>query len=89
MGITGSDMPEEYECLRCEVAENWQETNRQHFRYCCGGKGFDEYDWFQCTKCGWWGYIAEDAPAKHSLKFVPAEQHKFELLCKGYAKTFV
>ena len=68
-------------CKRCFEAEDWQECTRIHFRYCCGVKGFDPADWFQCTKCGKWGYFATDEPDEY-LKFVVGPDHGVELLCK-------
>ena len=61
---------------------DWREGIRNDFRKCCGKKGFAPDDWFQCTICGWWGYFGEDVPDKYSLKFVPDEENRFELLCK-------
>ena len=72
-------------CKRCFEAEDWRECTRIHFRYCCGVKGFEPLDWFQCTKCGKWGYIVTDEPDEY-LKFVVDPAHGFDLLCKNCAE---
>ena len=62
---------------------DWREDIRNDFRKCCAKKGFGPDDWFQCTDCGCtYGYFGKNVPDKYSLKFVPDEENRFELLCK-------
>ena len=64
----------------CEEANTWDLGSREHFRECCGPKGFGPDDWFSCTRCNKWRYVGEYVPENYMLNFV-IRSDMCELLC--------